>query len=64
MILFRFSVLKAKESPVFLSAASNGTRQDSGRLPDRLQELPEQHGEEAGPTGDGEPLLRTQDGTG
>ena len=49
---------------VFFPPASHGLGQDSGRLPNRLQELPEQHREEAGPAGDGEPFLRTQDGAG
>lgn len=38
-------------------SAANGARQDLGRVPHRIQELPEQQWEEAGPAGDGEPLL-------
>lgn len=41
--------------------AANGARQDPGGLQDRLQELPEQQREEAGPAGYGEPLLWPQD---
>lgn len=48
----------------FLFSASHGTGEDSGSLPYRLQELAEQHGEEARSARDGESLLRTQDGAG
>lgn len=37
---------------------------DPRSLQDRLQELPEQHWEETGPTRHGKPVLRTQDGSG
>lgn len=44
--------------------AANGTGKDPWRLQNRLQELPEQHREETGPSGDRKPLLWTQNGSG
>ena len=46
------------------STAADCAGEDPGSLQDRIQELPEQHGEEAGPARHGKPLLRTQDGSG
>lgn len=44
--------------------AANGTGKDPWRLQNRLQELPEQHREETGSSGDRKPLLWTQNGSG
>lgn len=48
----------------FCTTETDCTGKDPGCLPDWLQELSEQHGEETGPARDGKSLLRTQDGSG
>ena len=42
------------------SSEADDVGEDRWRVPHRVPQLSDEHGAETGPTGDGEPLLRTQ----